>query len=386
MERVERKRKRILLVGPSPYLATAYGNIARFLGNTLGTEYEVLAYAEAYIGNASRFGNFVVLSRPTDLMGRTVPGHIQLRQCILRYKPDLILTIGDLMVLKTWIEQESRTKLLAYFPVDGYPFRPIEIQIAKCLTYRVVPSRFGVEVLEKFHNIEATYIPHHIDRVFKPMNKRKCREIFGSPVNRKNIFIFGFCGANTRRKQIPRLLEAFASEFRKDDSTILWLNCSKYDSTGWNLPGIIETLKLQDQVFFTPWMDYFSPTPRDLNIIYNCWDAHVLPTSGEGFGMPLAESMACGIPQIATNYSACPEVIGDGGLLAKVQALYLDNFGSYKALVDINDLAKQMRKIRDNPTLRRKLSRNAIRKAKEYRYDLVASMWKDYIKAIFMLK
>jgi len=385
-QEVKKKKERILLVGPSPYLATAYGNVARFLGNILGEEYEVIMYAETYIGNATKFGNFIILSRALPVIGQPIPGHIQLKQCLLRYKPDLLFTIGDLTVLKLLIEEEKKTKHLAYFPVDGYPFRPIEVELAKFLDYKAVPSRFSQIVLEKYHNIESTYIPHHVDTVFQPLNKYSCREIFSSPVDSKDTFIFGYCGNNTLRKQIPRLLEAFSREFSKDRETILWLNCLKYDNTGWNLPGIIETLGIENQVFFTPWIDYFSPTPKDLNTIFNCWDVHVLPSSGEGFGMPIAESMACGVPQIATNYSACPEVVGTGGLLARVESLYLDNFGSNKALVDIDDLAKQMRKLRDDAKLRRKLSRNALKEVKKYHPSIISSIWKDYIKAIFTLK
>ncbi len=48
---------------------------------------------------------------------------------------------------------------------------------------------------------------------------------------------------------------------------------------------------------------------------YSLADVFVLPSLLEGFGLPLAESMACGTPIVATTAGSIPEVVGDAGLL-----------------------------------------------------------------------
>jgi glycosyltransferase involved in cell wall biosynthesis len=48
---------------------------------------------------------------------------------------------------------------------------------------------------------------------------------------------------------------------------------------------------------------------------YSLADVFVLPSLLEGFGLPLAESMACGTPIVATRVGSIPEVVGDAGLL-----------------------------------------------------------------------
>ena len=40
-----------------------------------------------------------------------------------------------------------------------------------------------------------------------------------------------------------------------------------------------------------------------------------MPSLDEGFGVPALESMSAGVPVIASNRGALPEVIGDGGTL-----------------------------------------------------------------------
>jgi glycosyltransferase involved in cell wall biosynthesis len=53
----------------------------------------------------------------------------------------------------------------------------------------------------------------------------------------------------------------------------------------------------------------------DLPALYALATAFVFPSSYEGFGLPVLESMACGTPVIASNLTALPEVVGHAGLL-----------------------------------------------------------------------
>ena len=45
---------------------------------------------------------------------------------------------------------------------------------------------------------------------------------------------------------------------------------------------------------------------------YNASDFFVTPTLSEGFGLPIIEAMACGLPVVAANVSCLPEHLGDG--------------------------------------------------------------------------
>jgi len=43
--------------------------------------------------------------------------------------------------------------------------------------------------------------------------------------------------------------------------------------------------------------------------LYNCMDVFVLPTAGEGFGIPTLEAMSCGVPICVTNYTTGYELV-----------------------------------------------------------------------------
>lgn len=58
-------------------------------------------------------------------------------------------------------------------------------------------------------------------------------------------------------------------------------------------------------------------TDDDLAALYTGAVATVLPSLGEGFGLPAAESAACGTPVVASADPALMELLGDAGLYAE---------------------------------------------------------------------
>lgn len=55
-------------------------------------------------------------------------------------------------------------------------------------------------------------------------------------------------------------------------------------------------------------------TPEELDAVYRAADVFVYPSMYEGFGLPVVEAMVRGIPTVASNTSALPEVTGDAAL------------------------------------------------------------------------
>jgi len=58
-----------------------------------------------------------------------------------------------------------------------------------------------------------------------------------------------------------------------------------------------------------------SVSEKLLLYLYNCATLFVYPSLYEGFGYPLLEAMACGIPVISSNAGSLPEVMGKGGFM-----------------------------------------------------------------------
>lgn len=94
-----------------------------------------------------------------------------------------------------------------------------------------------------------------------------------------------------------------------------------------------------------------------LNALYNRSDLFVSLSQHEGFGMPLIEAMAHGLPVLAYNapYSNVAHTLGNAGLL-------LDNDNPYEVAAAITQLL-------ENPALRRHLKHHAPQRLQEFAYQ-----------------
>ena len=76
------------------------------------------------------------------------------------------------------------------------------------------------------------------------------------------------------------------------------------------LTALARSLAIDDLITFTG----FVPD-EDLALLYNAATMLLLPSRGEGFGLPVLEAMASGVPVIASNRNSLPEVLDGAGLL-----------------------------------------------------------------------
>ncbi len=112
-------------------------------------------------------------------------------------------------------------------------------------------------------------------------------------------------GNHKPHKNIPRLLQAFARLAGKSDLQLILTGECDY-----GLAGLIDRLSLTGRVTFAGQCD-----DNAISAYYRGARALVLPSTCEGFGLPVIEAMACGTPVIAANVASLPEVAGDAALL-----------------------------------------------------------------------
>jgi glycosyltransferase involved in cell wall biosynthesis len=112
-------------------------------------------------------------------------------------------------------------------------------------------------------------------------------------------------GTRKRHKNLERLLAAMPAVLaaRPDVTLVLAGNPTGLED---ELRAQAFRLGLGSHVTFLPFVD-----PAELEGLYRAAECFVLPSVNEGFGLPLLEAMARGLPIACSNVSALPEVAGD---------------------------------------------------------------------------
>lgn len=114
-----------------------------------------------------------------------------------------------------------------------------------------------------------------------------------------------FLGNVEPRKNLPRLIRAF-SQLRKECKIDHQLAIG--GSRSWHYPELAESEKSgnMDDIKFIDYVD-----ENDIVALYQASDLFVFPSLYEGFGLPILEAMASGVPVITSKVSSMPEVGGD---------------------------------------------------------------------------
>jgi glycosyltransferase involved in cell wall biosynthesis len=110
-------------------------------------------------------------------------------------------------------------------------------------------------------------------------------------------------------KNLPRLLDAFAILRRRLRARLVIRGEGSPAYTR-SLHAKVEPLGLAGAVSFLGYTD-----ERSLRDLYLGAACLVLPSLGEGFGLPVLEAMACGLPVITSRVTSLPEVAGDAAIL-----------------------------------------------------------------------
>jgi glycosyltransferase involved in cell wall biosynthesis len=117
-----------------------------------------------------------------------------------------------------------------------------------------------------------------------------------------------FVGTVEPRKNLGRLLSAFESahaEGLADGLVIVGQRGWLYD----DFFAQLEKSPVRDRVILPGYVD-----DRDLPALYAGARVFAFPSVYEGFGLPVLEAMACGVPVAASNASSIPEIGGDAAM------------------------------------------------------------------------
>lgn len=331
---------------------------------------------------------------------------------INEFEPDIVLTLLDIWCAP-WLVDLTNEKNIPYLRhitqdtanLTGFWLNECKVRET---SVPIAFSKFCRRTLNE-HGVDwGAYIPHGVDtKTYRPLKnpdeRRAIRKRFGVP---EDAFIVGMVAHNQMRKAVDRWLYAF-KEFSVDKpDAYAILHCMPKDQMGWDLNLLIQELGLVGKVYFTSHNSKMGEdawvTEEDMRRLYCSFDVHMLLTGGEGFGLPLLESMACGIPNVATAWTSPIEFFAeekketiikdDGtqediivldcqrGLLVDVETVLIHHTGGEWAAASASHAAKMLQLFYDEPNLREGMGKRARRfVVRDYRWPRVLREWDKVI-------
>jgi len=141
--------------------------------------------------------------------------------------------------------------------------------------------------------------------LYHPMNKEDCRKYFNLDLNKKYI-LYVASNLYHKRTDLAKMIFEKVKKCREDVRMIKAGYSEKLEGEGIISMGWIKE--------------------ADMPKLYNCADVYLHTSEYEGFGLPILEAMACGIPVVASNRASIPEVTGDAGILVDLDDDCVDEF------------------------------------------------------------
>jgi glycosyltransferase involved in cell wall biosynthesis len=184
------------------------------------------------------------------------------------------------------------------------PLMHLAIQQASAI---VTVSHSARRDLLRLHGVapERVSVVHEAaSPAFRPITDRAVLDDMRSRYGLPSRFIL-YVGTIEPRKNLARLMTAFARA--RHAGIRQHLVCvGPYGWSSRDLSGCIDRLGIRDAVHFTGYVPF-----EHLPAIYSLGDFFVFPSLYEGFGLPVVEAMACGLPVLTSNTSSLGEIAGD---------------------------------------------------------------------------
>jgi len=390
---------RVLYWGDSPTIGTGFGVVARHVLNALGAAghridcLAINAVADFPDRDVAPYA-IVPAGAPQDPFG-----YRALLRILTERPYDLLFVQNDLHVAHAaagYLESlrdrgVALPPILYYYPVDCR-VRPDLTGMLRLANEIVTCTAFGRSETGKVPGLRSpAVIPHGVDaRVFRPLADRlrsriSFRRAHGIP---ETDMVVCSVGANNPRKDLPRTIAAFA-RFRDamGSPVVLYLHTIPATETGHDLTQAAAACGLiigRDVVFPRDYHPIRGVSDQAMNEMYNACDIYLTTTLGEGWGLPVTEAMASGLPVVAPCHTSLREIAGDGrAILYECRdRIWVDNSG-FRPVGHTDDIvAALVQAARQTPGERQRMIDAARDFAAGLDWTRVASWWVPIVEEL----
>jgi glycosyltransferase involved in cell wall biosynthesis len=311
---------RILIHSNAPWAATGYGVQTRLFAprlRDLGHEVGISAFY-GLEGASIQWQGMPVYPKAFHPYGMDV-----VAQHAREMNADIVLTLIDAWVMDPGRITAAGARWVPWFPIDHDPLPEPVREKVKHAYQPIVYSRHA-EKSATDAGLDVRYVPHGVDTgVYAPTPKDEARAKLGLPAD---AFVIGIVAANKglpSRKALPTQLEAFARFHEGHPEAILYLHTHLgTEMEGLDVAKVIEGVGIPESAIRVcdQYRNIMGYADNVMATLYSAMDVLSSVTMGEGFGVPIIEAQACGTPVIVGGWTAMPELVGSGLVIAPEDA------------------------------------------------------------------
>lgn len=207
-------------------------------------------------------------------------------------------------------------------------------------------------------NISSTY--HGVDKkIFYSEPQLK------SSVGLKDVFTVGFVGTNSYRKRPDLFIEGF-SKFAGGKNDVRAIIHTDNTNGDYLITDIAKYYDVADKIIISSG----NVDNNKLRMIYNIMNVNVNTSTGEGFGLPLIEGAACGIPILCPAHGNLLDVWSSGATFINIaREEYVPKQNVRASIINTDDMANKLNKFYEDTNYLNEQSKLAFSRTNDNLFD-----------------
>jgi len=386
------KDMRILWFSVAPYVKSGYGTVTKHFVSRLinrGFTTMVVAYYGLAKGGFLKVGDTVCF--PIDASAGDSLGFKSVAEHHKKFNTDIVIFFTDFWVAKPLTKLVRET--VAYTVLDHEDYAEEYQDVLRGFFKVAIASKHGVNEAKKY-GVDAKFIPHGVDlSTFYPLPKNACKQMLQV---QPDTFVLGMVAANNDkepRKGWDKMYSAIRifldnnKELQEPGKFKVFCHTDAVNPRGYDLKLLAKRTGIGKYVVFQdPYMSIIGLPDKLMARIYNSFDVLMNLSRREGFCLPMLEAQACGVPCIATDFSAMTERLNYGkcGWLVKPATTMLSPLGGVTAIPDEFKAAEALEEALHNVKKRQMFAKRSLEYARTQTWDIaVDKFWVPWLEEIW---
>jgi glycosyltransferase involved in cell wall biosynthesis len=386
---------KMLYVGDFP-VPTGFGIVSKNLINTFRKHYDVHVIGVNYFGDYDPLIEGLKVY-PASAGGGEIYGFDKFLKLLTQLQPAVCFVLNDIWIAMDYNKQiveynklfpDNKTQFMLYTPIDAENIKRDFIDMVTEFDHIVTYTDFGKEqLLIGGMSKEIHVVPHGVDSTkFKRMDKASVKKAMKM---KENDFIVLNVSRNQPRKRLDLFFFIFAEWVKRYNlpETVRVYYHGALQDYGIDILQWCEYLGIKDRLAIS--RPDLTPnnglTDEQMNMVYNSADVFFTTTAAEGWGLPVAEAMAVGVPCVLPAHSALTEWPEGNALYAECYpfpSLTDRGLNTIHHLTNVDSAIEALHKLYTDEKFRKELGESSYKhmQSPKFKWDVIAKQFMEIIK------